>query len=61
MDEIKYTVVTDISIRLLFKNQHTFNVESESTRTEIKHCVELFFDIKVIAMNSHRLPWLGYI
>ncbi|KAG5617549.1 hypothetical protein H5410_017373, partial [Solanum commersonii] len=27
-----------------------------STRTEIKHWVELFFGVKVIAMNSHRLP-----
>ncbi|KAJ0682706.1 putative ribosomal protein L22/L17 [Helianthus annuus] len=26
-----------------------------STRTEIKHWVELFFGVKVIAMNSHRL------
>ncbi|KAK9982473.1 hypothetical protein SO802_035636 [Lithocarpus litseifolius] len=27
-----------------------------STRTEIKHWVERFFGVKVIAMNSHRLP-----
>lgn len=33
-----------------------FNVESGLTRTEIKHWVELFFGVKVIAMNSHRLP-----
>ncbi|KAJ0792973.1 putative ribosomal protein L25/L23 [Helianthus annuus] len=37
------------------KNQYTSNVESGSTRTEIKHWVELFFGVKVIAMNSHRL------
>jgi len=24
--------------------------------TEIKYWVELFFDVKVIVMNSHRLP-----
>nr|YP_010420151.1 ribosomal protein L23 [Nanocnide japonica]YP_010420170.1 ribosomal protein L23 [Nanocnide japonica]YP_010420233.1 ribosomal protein L23 [Nanocnide lobata]YP_010420253.1 ribosomal protein L23 [Nanocnide lobata]USG53620.1 ribosomal protein L23 [Nanocnide japonica]USG53639.1 ribosomal protein L23 [Nanocnide japonica]USG53702.1 ribosomal protein L23 [Nanocnide lobata]USG53722.1 ribosomal protein L23 [Nanocnide lobata]USG53785.1 ribosomal protein L23 [Nanocnide lobata] len=59
MDGIKYFVVTDKSIRLLLKNQYTFNVESGSTRTEIKHWVELFFDVKVIAMNSHRLPGKG--
>lgn len=56
MDGIKYVVVTDKSIRLLVKNQYTSNVESGSTRTEIKHWVELFFGVKVIAMNSHRLP-----
>ena len=56
MDGIKYVVVTDKSILLLLKNQYTSNVESGSTRTEIKHWVELFFGVKVIAMNSHRLP-----
>lgn len=56
MDGIN-AVFTDKSIRLLGKkNQYTSNVESGSTRTEIKHWVELFFGVKVIAMNSHRLP-----
>ncbi|RZC68460.1 hypothetical protein C5167_031704 [Papaver somniferum] len=55
MDRIKYAVFTDKSIRLLGNNQYTSNVESGSTRTEIKHWVELFFGVKVIAMNSHRL------
>nr|YP_010411625.1 ribosomal protein L23 [Fagopyrum esculentum]URP30627.1 ribosomal protein L23 [Fagopyrum esculentum subsp. ancestrale]URP30717.1 ribosomal protein L23 [Fagopyrum esculentum] len=41
------------------KNQYTSNVESGSTRAEIKHWVELFFSVKVIAMNSHRLPRKG--
>ena len=59
MDGIKYAVFTDKSIRLLGKNQYTSNVESGSTRTEIKHWVELFFGVKVIAMNSHRLPLRG--
>nr|YP_010313446.1 ribosomal protein L23 [Cynoglossum amabile]YP_010313465.1 ribosomal protein L23 [Cynoglossum amabile]UNA61825.1 ribosomal protein L23 [Cynoglossum amabile]UNA61843.1 ribosomal protein L23 [Cynoglossum amabile] len=54
---IKYAVFTDKSIRLLGKNQYTSNVESGSTRTEIKHWVELFFGVKVI-MNS-RLPGKG--
>nr|YP_009470994.1 ribosomal protein L23 [Anemopaegma chamberlaynii]YP_009471015.1 ribosomal protein L23 [Anemopaegma chamberlaynii]AVF97618.1 ribosomal protein L23 [Anemopaegma chamberlaynii]AVF97639.1 ribosomal protein L23 [Anemopaegma chamberlaynii] len=56
MDGIKYAVFTDKSIR---KNQYTSNVESGSTRTELKHWVELFFGVKVIAMNSHRLPGKG--
>nr|YP_010286921.1 ribosomal protein L23 [Hydrocharis morsus-ranae]UKT60979.1 ribosomal protein L23 [Hydrocharis morsus-ranae] len=55
MDGIKYAVFTEKSIRLLGNNQYTSNVESGSTRTEIKHWVELFFGVKVIAMNSHRL------
>jgi len=56
MDGIKYAVFTHKSVRLLGKNQYTFNVELGLTRTEIKHWIELFFGVKVIAMNSHRLP-----
>jgi large subunit ribosomal protein L23 len=59
MDGIKYEVFTEKSIRLLENNQYTSNVESGSTRTEIKHWVELFFGVKVIAMNSHQLPRKG--
>nr|YP_010891110.1 ribosomal protein L23 [Peperomia cookiana]YP_010891240.1 ribosomal protein L23 [Peperomia latifolia]WJK72560.1 ribosomal protein L23 [Peperomia cookiana]WJK72690.1 ribosomal protein L23 [Peperomia latifolia] len=59
MDGIKYIVFTEKSIRLLGNNQYTSNVESGSTRTEIKHWVELFFGVKVIAMNSHRLQGKG--
>ncbi|KAI3895168.1 hypothetical protein MKX03_025560 [Papaver bracteatum] len=59
MDGIKYAAFTDKSIRLLGNNKYTYNVESGSTRTEIKHWVELFFGVKVISMNSHRLPGKG--
>ncbi|KAL4269748.1 hypothetical protein AHAS_AhasUnG0130700 [Arachis hypogaea] len=59
MNGIKNAVYTNKGIRLLVKNQYTSNVESGSTRTEIKHWVELFFGVKVIAMNSHRLPVKG--
>ena len=54
-----YSVFTDKSIRLLGKNQYTFNVESGLTRTKIKHWVEHFFGVKVIAMNSHWLSGKG--
>ena len=47
------------SIRLLGKNQYTSNIESGLTGTEIKHWVKLFFGVKVIATNSHRLPEKG--
>ena len=43
MDEIKYAVFTYKSTQLLGKNQYTSNVESGSTRREIKHWVELLF------------------
>ena len=59
MDGIKYAVFTEKSLRLLGKNQYTSNVESGFTKTEIKHWVELFFGVKVVAVNSHRLPGKG--
>jgi ribosomal protein L23 len=52
-------VFTEKSLRLLGKNQYTFNVESRFTKTEIKHWVELFFGVKVVAVNSHWLPGKG--
>ena len=59
MNGIKYAVFTDKSIWLLGKNQYTSNFESGSTRTKIKHWVERFFGVKLISMNSHRLPGKG--
>ena len=46
---------TEKRVRIEEKNQYTLNVESGSTRTEIKYWVERLFGVKVIAMNSHRL------
>ena len=51
MDGMKNAVFTDKSIRLLGKNQYTSNIESGSTRTEIKHWVELFFGVKVVYVD----------
>ena len=56
MDEIKYPVLTEKTIRLLEKNQYTFDVSQKSTKIEIKQWIERFFNVKVIAMNSHIPP-----
>nr|BAT70128.2 ribosomal protein L23 [Takakia lepidozioides] len=56
MDEVKYPVLTEKMIRLLEKNQYTFDVNLKSTKTEIKQWIERFFNVKVMAMNSHRPP-----
>lgn len=50
MDGWKNAVFTDKSIRLLSKNDHSFDVESGSMRIEIQHWVELFFALKAIAV-----------
>ncbi|PWZ03908.1 Ribulose bisphosphate carboxylase large chain [Zea mays] len=49
-------VFTEKSLRLLGKNQYTFNVESGFTKTEIKHWVELFFGVK----TYDHYPSTGY-
>ena len=46
---------TEKRVRIEEKNQYTLNVESGSTRTEIKYWVERLFGVKVRGMNSHRL------
>jgi len=56
MDEIKYPVLTEKTIRLLEKNQYTFNVDQKSTKTEMKKWIESFFNVKVKAINSHIPP-----
>ncbi len=53
MDEMKYPLLTEKTIRLLEKNQYTFDVDKKSTKTEIKKWIEGFFGVKVIRMNSH--------
>nr|UFK63175.1 ribosomal protein L23 [Osmunda mildei] len=56
MDKLKYQVLTEKTIRLLQRNQYTFDVDSGSNKTEIKDWIERFFGVRVRAMNSHRLP-----
>nr|YP_009920402.1 ribosomal protein L23 [Syntrichia filaris]QMQ99546.1 ribosomal protein L23 [Syntrichia filaris] len=56
MDEVKYPVLTEKTIRLLEKNQYSFNVNQKSTKTQIKKWIENFFNVKVKAINSHILP-----
>jgi large subunit ribosomal protein L23 len=56
MDEVKYPVLTEKTIRLLEKNQYTFNVNQKLTKTQIKKWIENFFNVKVKAINSHIPP-----
>lgn len=42
MDEVKYPVLTEKTIRLLEKNQYSFNVNQKSTKTQIKNGLKAF-------------------
>jgi len=59
MDKIEHPVLTEKTIRLLEKNQYSFDVDVRSNKTEMKKWIELFFNVKVIGINSHRLPSKG--
>nr|YP_009691054.1 ribosomal protein L23 [Saccoloma inaequale]QEG57834.1 ribosomal protein L23 [Saccoloma inaequale] len=49
-------ILTEKSICLLQRNQYTFDVDSELTKTEMKDWVEKFFNVKVKGINSCRVP-----
>lgn len=56
MDEIKYPILTEKTIRLLEKNQYTFNVTQNIKKNQIKKSFENFFNVKIKSINSHILP-----
>lgn len=58
MYEVQYLdlVLTEKSVSLFEKNQYILNVDSRSNKTKIKNWIELFFNVKVIGVNSYRPP-----
>lgn len=57
IDLVKYLVLTEKSVRLIENNQYTFDVDLRLTKPQIKKLIEDFFQVKVIAVNTHRLPY----
>jgi large subunit ribosomal protein L23 len=53
---IKYPIITDKATRLLENNQYTFVVDRYSDKLTIKSSIEYLFDVKVIKINTCRLP-----
>lgn len=53
---IKYPIITDKATRLLETNQYTFVVDRYSDKIAIKSAIEDLFDVKVIKVNTCRLP-----
>ena len=56
IDIIKYPLVTDKAIRLTEKNQYSFIVNLNSEKSKIKAAIENLFHVKVIKINTCRLP-----
>ena len=53
---IKYPIITDKATRLLENNQYSFVVDPSSDKLTIKAAIEYLFNVKVIKINTCRLP-----
>ena len=53
---IKYPIITDKATRLLENNQYSFIVDRYSDKTTIKTAIESLFNVKIIKINTCRLP-----
>ena len=53
---VKYPIITDKATRLLENNQYSFIVDRYSDKPTIKAAIEYWFDVKVIKINTCRLP-----
>lgn len=53
---VKYPIITDKATRLLENNQYSFVVDRYSNKTTIKTAIEYLFKVKVIKINTSRLP-----
>ena len=53
---IKYPIITDKATRLLANNQYSFIVDRSSNKLAIKATIEYLFNVKVIQINTCRLP-----
>jgi large subunit ribosomal protein L23 len=53
---IKYPIITDKATRLLENNQYSFVVDRYSNKITIKSAIEYLFNVKVIKINTCRLP-----
>jgi large subunit ribosomal protein L23 len=53
---IKHPIITDKATRLLENNQYSFIVDRYSNKISIKAAIECLFNVKVIKINTSRLP-----
>jgi large subunit ribosomal protein L23 len=57
LDLVKHPVIrTEKATRLVEKNQLSFDVDVRLTKTQIRKLIQEFFNVKVLAVNTHRPP-----
>ena len=57
IDLVKYPILTEKTIRLFEQNQYSFAVDSRANKDFIKIAVEQLFNVKVLSVNTSRLPF----
>jgi len=55
-DVIKRPVVTEKTTGAMEANQYTFEVDLRATKTQIKQAIEQIFNVKVVKVNTSRVP-----
>lgn len=56
IDIIKYPLITDKATRLLENNKYSFLVARDADKITIKRAIEYLFNVKVVKVNTCRLP-----
>lgn len=56
IDRIYRVIVNQKSTTLLESGRYTFEVAVELKKTEIKTLVENFYGVRILSVNTHRLP-----
>jgi len=55
-DIIKRPVITEDTSELMANKRYVFEVDLKATKTEIKQAVEQIFKVKVVKVNTMRVP-----
>lgn len=55
-DVIKRPVITEASTDLMEEKKYVFEVDVKANKTEIKQAVEHIFDVKVVKVNTIKMP-----
>lgn len=55
-DVIKQPVITEESTDLMEDKKYVFYVDPKANKTEIKQAVESIFDVKVVKVNTIKVP-----
>jgi large subunit ribosomal protein L23 len=55
-DIIKRPIITERTSDMMAENKYVFEVDMRSNKTAIKQAIEGIFDVKVVQVNTMRVP-----